>query len=161
MLAPSSYVGGGRAQVSSQCGRASRGRRAGETIPTLLLLLSSCTLTTPQVRRHQPDGRFMACVYGADGELDEEWLEYYGEESQGVEWRLVARLGCASPPDAAATAAAATAAAATADAATADAATAACARRQAHVSRGRDLPHAHLPLGPRRGLLHPLPHISL
>ena len=53
----------------------------------------------------------MACVYGRDGELDEEWLEYYGEESQGVEWRLVARLGCASPPDAAADAATADAAA--------------------------------------------------
>ena len=34
-----------------------------------------CVLLT-QVRKHQPDGRFMACVYGADGDLDEEWLEY-------------------------------------------------------------------------------------
>ena len=34
-----------------------------------------CLLLT-QVRKHQPDGRFMACVYGADGGPDEEWLEY-------------------------------------------------------------------------------------
>ena len=44
-----------------------------------------------QVRKHQPDGRFMVCVYGRDGELDEEWLEYYGEAGEAVEWRLVAR----------------------------------------------------------------------
>ena len=106
----------------------------------------------------------MACVYGRDGELDEEWLEYYGEESQGVEWRLVARLGCASPPDAAADAAAADAA--TADAATADAASthaaavaAACATaagrpycRDHHHHRGssrrRRAPHRDLLEGP-------------
>ena len=106
VLAPSSHAEVGALK------RAVRAAMEVADIPTLLRILSSCILTTPQVRRHQPDGRFMACVYGRDGELDEEWLEYNGEESQGVEWRLVARLGCASPPDAAADAATADAAAA-------------------------------------------------
>ena len=65
------------------------------TLPCYLLTYQ---LLTAQVRKHQPDGRFMACVYGRDGELDEEWLEYYGEAGHAVEWRLVARLGCTSPP---------------------------------------------------------------